>query len=236
MDPAQARHKMTNSTEKHSQASQAQTKPATKRRAMPKQDRRNQLIKATMSCIANKGLSNITMADITSEAGLSLGIVNLHFQSKDNLLVETLRYVVDEYNDGQAKILKKRGKLTNKEVLTNHMEFDFSAKVCQKDKLAVWFGFWGEAKSRPTYQKICAQSDNSTEQSIAVLFQDIIDEGGYQNADAAIITKGYTAIVEGLWLDLLITPKEFNRKNAQRVAQNYLAHIFPEHVPALTVD
>ncbi|MCR8923162.1 TetR family transcriptional regulator C-terminal domain-containing protein [Dasania sp. GY-MA-18] len=204
--------------------------PSRKRRAMPKQDRRIQLIKATISCIANKGLSNITMADITTEAGLSLGIVNLHFQSKNNLLVETLRFVVDEYNEGQAKILKKRSTKTTQEILEDHLAFDFSAKVCQKDKLAVWFGFWGEAKSRPTYQKICAESDSATESSISTLFQEIIEEGNYQGPDADTVTKGYTAIVEGLWLDLLITPAAFNRKNAKRVARAYLAAMFPQHI------
>ncbi|WP_339670494.1 TetR family transcriptional regulator C-terminal domain-containing protein [Dasania marina] len=204
--------------------------PARKRRAMPKQDRRIQLIKATISCIANKGLSNITMADITTEAGLSLGIVNLHFQSKNNLLVETLRFVVDEYNEGQAKILKKRSSKTTQEILEDHLAFDFSAKVCQKDKLAVWFGFWGEAKTRPTYQKICTESDNATELSITALFEEVIQEGKYSLADAATITKGYTAIVEGLWLDLLIAPGAFNRKNANQVARTYLAVMFPKHI------
>ena len=63
-------------------------KPASKRRAMSKQARREQLIQATIKCIAKNGLSGTTMADITREAGLSLGIVNLHFESKEKLLIE----------------------------------------------------------------------------------------------------------------------------------------------------
>ena len=38
-------------------------------------------------------MSNTTMAEISSEAGLSVGIVNLHFKSKERLLIETLRHV-----------------------------------------------------------------------------------------------------------------------------------------------
>ena len=65
------------------------------KRANAKEARRLQLIKATMKCIARSGLSSTTMAEITQEAGLSLGIVNLHLQSKENLLQETLRFVSD---------------------------------------------------------------------------------------------------------------------------------------------
>ena len=73
-------------------------------RAMPKQARRRQLIDATIVCIAEKGLSGTTMADVTQQAGLSMGIVNLHFQRKEKLLIETLRFISDEYTSGLNKI------------------------------------------------------------------------------------------------------------------------------------
>ena len=49
------------------------------------------------------------MADITQEAGLSLGIVNLHFKSKDKLLLETLKYISEEYLRQWAKTLERAG-------------------------------------------------------------------------------------------------------------------------------
>jgi DNA-binding transcriptional regulator YbjK len=52
----------------------------------PRAERRQQLIDCHYRCIAQHGLSKVTMQMVTSEAGLSVGIANLHFQSKDNLL------------------------------------------------------------------------------------------------------------------------------------------------------
>ena len=69
------------------------------RRALSKEVRRRELIDATIKCIARKGLGNTTLADVAREAGLSQGIVNLHFKSKDNLLAETLKSVADEYHE-----------------------------------------------------------------------------------------------------------------------------------------
>ena len=54
------------------------------RRALAKERRRQQLIDATIKCISKKGLGGTTLADVAGEAGLSQGIVNLHFDSKDN--------------------------------------------------------------------------------------------------------------------------------------------------------
>jgi AcrR family transcriptional regulator len=80
----------------------AEKKP---RQMRSRSERRLQLIDATIRCIAQHGLSATTMQLVTREAGLSLGIANLHFQSKENLLAETLRHVTREYNDGLLAIL-----------------------------------------------------------------------------------------------------------------------------------
>ncbi|ARN76502.1 TetR family transcriptional regulator [Oceanicoccus sagamiensis] len=195
---------------------------------MSKEDRREQLIKATIKCIANKGLSGTTMADVTGEAGLSLGIVNLHFQSKEKLLIETLRYVTDEYNQGQARIMAGHGDTAAK--IKELVEFDFSARICQKNKLAVWFAFWGESRSRPTYQSICSHSDIETETAITELYQQAINEQGYQDVDVDLVSTGYTALCDGLWLDLLLTPALLSREKAKMIAYNYLSSFFPRHI------
>ena len=77
---------------------EALPEPGSKRRQIrPKAERRQQLIDATIRCIAQHGLSAVTMQMVTREAGLSVGIANLHFESKDNLLKETLRFVAEAW-------------------------------------------------------------------------------------------------------------------------------------------
>jgi len=75
---------------------QTEAKTAPGNRTVAKKRRREQLIKATINCVAKHGLSATTMAEVTKEAGLSLGIINLHFQSKDKLLLETLKFLINE--------------------------------------------------------------------------------------------------------------------------------------------
>ncbi|MEM8501137.1 MAG: transcriptional regulator BetI [Pseudomonadota bacterium] len=203
------------------------SEPKTKRRAMPAEDRREQLIQATIKCIAAQGLSSTTMAHITNEAGLSMGIVNLHFESKEKLLVETLRHVTDEYLCGWNDIISAdtgNAAATIKALL----EFEFSASIVRKEKLAVWFAFWGEAKSRPIYQKICAKNDQRTEDSLAALFQKLIDKDGRsgKSLNAALLSSTLTALVDGLWLDLLLTPKQMTRAKANEICLNYLRSVF----------
>lgn len=200
---------------------------STPKRVVSKEMRRAQLIKATIKCVAQKGLSGTTMADITKEAGLSLGIVNLHFQSKDKLLVETLRYMSDEYGDSVQKALATQGGPAAK--LTALLEMDFSAKVCQRNKLAVWFAFWGESKSRPIYQRLCAKIDEDAGASVHKLFHQLDKDGDYQHPDPGNFASVWNALTEGLWLDILISPNAVTREKAKAICQGYLASTFPQH-------
>ena len=200
-------------------------------RSLSKQARRKQLIEATIKCIADKGLSGTTMADVTQQAGLSLGIVNLHFQSKEKLLIETMRYVSNEYTNGLTKIFNDQSLNTEQKILA-HINFDFSRNIIDRNKLAVWFAFWGETKSRPTYFSICASYINEIANNLTELFVLLKQQGGYKQVNPELVCTCYTALSDGLWLDLLVTPKGLKPAQAQSVAMHYLATQFPNHFTA----
>jgi len=207
--------------------SQLASKPRTKRRTASKQERKQQLIKATIRSIAKNGLSVTTMSTVAKEAGLSQGIINLHFQSKDRLLEETLRYVVDEYRTAWFGALGKGGD-TAVEKLTALVRVDFGKRICQRNKLAVWFAFWGESRSRPTYRQICAEWDLEYRQVLTSLCADIIKDGGYSSR-ADFVAYGLSAMSEGLWLDLLLNSAEMTPELAYEVCITYLRDTFPKH-------
>ena len=200
------------------------------RRAQPREVRREQLIQATIKCIARHGLSGVTMGRVTKEAGLSMGIANLHFESKEKLLLDTLRLVTEEYAAGQAAILSDEDYPSTAARLEALLEFDFSQTVGDKNKLAVWFAFLGEAKSRPTYQRICSSQDSVAEETISALFQLALDEAGDKTADAGLLAAGYIALVDGLWLNSLVDPRRLPWKKARRAARQFLASAFPQHI------
>jgi TetR/AcrR family transcriptional repressor of bet genes len=98
------------------------------KRTASKKARQQQLIRATIRSIAKNGLSATTMAAVSQEAGLSQGIVNLHFQSKDRLLVETLSFVVNEYRAAwEAALNETRGSSADK--IRALVAVDFSAAI-----------------------------------------------------------------------------------------------------------
>ncbi len=207
---------------------QTEAKVAPNSRAVAKERRREQLIKATITCVAKRGFSATTLAEVTKEAGLSQGIINLHFQSKNKLLLETLKYLINEYQNIWEKTLEKAGPSPAAK-LTALIELDFSKAIADRKKLAVWFAFWGETKSHSTYLKTCAEYDQLYTETEAELFADLIREGNYKNLDPQILATTLDALTDGLWLDILLLPNEVDRNQAKATVMNYLHCIFPKH-------
>ena len=207
--------------------------PKKSRRTAPREARRRQLVDATMKCIARKGLGNTSIGDVAKEAGLSQGIVNLHFESKDNLLTETLRTLANEYREQFDRTLEKAGPHPA-ESLRALMQMDLKPKLIDRQKLAIWFAFWGEVKSRPTYRKICDEHDRYYDSVVERLCAEIIADGGYTNVTAAAAAEALTCMTNGLWLSCLISPKEFDRDVAWSAIMSYLANVFPKHYEITT--
>lgn len=197
-------------------------------RTASKEARRQQLIEATIKCISKRGIGSTTLGDVAREAGLSQGIVNLHFESKDNLFNETLRYLAEEYKSLFEKTLEKSGPDAADKLLAL-MELDLKPSVCDQKKIAVWFGFWGEVKAMPAYRKMCNEYDRGYDRVIERLSKEIIAEGKYDNINAKNIADVLSSLTNGLWLSCLISPKNWDRHAALESVKGYLKSVFPQH-------
>jgi TetR/AcrR family transcriptional repressor of bet genes len=199
-----------------------------KRRTAPPEERREQLIVATIRSVAERGLADTTIATVAQEAGLSQGIVNLHFRSKEGLLTETLRYLADEYRIA-CQEAAAAGEVSPVAGLLAMVELDFRRSICSRDKIAVWFAFWGERRFRPTYRRICAERDRSYDDMVRLICARLCEEGGYPDVEPAVVADGLSALTDGLWLDLLVRPDSMSRERAKRVTLSYLANVFSRH-------
>lgn len=204
------------------------THPPKKPRTAPPEVRRKQLIDATITCIARKGISGTTLNAIAKEAGLSLGLANFHFKSKDALLSETLRHLAAEHRDMWLRDVQ-RNDLTDADKLRSIVSSQFHPRICSRKKLAVWFAFFGEANHRKAYRLISSQIDMERQDLCAELCGNIISEGEYVDTDADQVAQTLEGLFDGLWLNMLMYPAKFTRDSAERQVMDYLRLVFPRH-------
>jgi TetR/AcrR family transcriptional repressor of bet genes len=196
-------------------------------RKASKETRQLQLIEATIDSLAKRGYSDTTMADVADGAGLSRGIVNFHFESKEKLLVATLQHMYDEYSAHWRNALQKAGDDPARR-LHALVAADFDRSICNKRKLAAWCAFWGEAKSRPTYQALSGSRDQDYQQTIVDLCEQLKQDAGYVY-DTEATAMGLSSMLEGLWLRLMMGAENVTRESAYRAAVEYLTSVFSKH-------
>ena len=190
--------------------------------------RRQQLIEATIATIAERGLSDTTLATVSKRAGLSHGIINFHFKSKEMLLAETLGFLAREHYDLWFTAMKA-GEPDSAEQLTAIVEADFKESVCSLEKLAVWFSFWGQVKYRPAYLEAHNEFDILRSAELKRLCEEIIAEGSYEHIDATAAARRIEALIDGLWLNMLLYPQKVSRIEARDDVLDCLAELFPSH-------
>lgn len=206
------------------------SKAPTKRVERREQTRRD-LISATVDSIASRGFAETTLAKVSKLAGVSRGLVNFHFVSKEKLLNETLEQLSEEYADSWKRALAEAAQDPVSQ-LAALVESDFHPRVCTRKKVAVWYAFLGEARSRPTYTAVCQGWDRSFSEALRQCVRDVAEFGRYENVDDEVVARALGALVDSLWRDLMLDPKRFSRDGSKRLCFRYLTTVFPRHFGA----
>ena len=196
-------------------------------RKASREQRRQQMIEATIECLAARGYAQTTITDVAAASGVSHGLVNFHFETKEKLLTETLLYLADEYRENWKRALVEVPPSPAAQ-LNALLLADFNEKICTQSKLRAWCAFWGEAQSRPIYQEKCAANDQACNAELEEVCARLISEGGYAH-NAARVARVLRVTIEGLWLDILSMTTPYSRDEAIRTVYVCAAALFPRH-------
>jgi AcrR family transcriptional regulator len=196
-------------------------------RKVSRDQRRQQLIAATMRVLARKGYAQTTLSDVAGEAGVSHGLVNFHFETKEKLLTATLMFMAEEYRQNWIAALEKAGPDPAKR-LAAFLSADYVEEICTPEHLACWCSFWGEVQSRPIYQQECASNDQDYIRELERICADIIAEGKYA-IDHIRTARVLRLTSEGLWLDMLSMKSPYSRHEALKTLYACAAVHFPKH-------
>jgi TetR/AcrR family transcriptional repressor of bet genes len=206
--------------------SDAQDEP--KPRTAPREVRRAQLIEATIDCIAERGISGTTMARVTQRAGLSVGIVSLHFESKDNLLMSTLLHLSEEVRATWAGIAEMPD-LDTVEKVRRIAVASFDPAIFTPTRVAVWFAFFGEAHYRQIYREMVEGYDDERGDVLIALCRTLVAETEGDTRDPEALTDAIECLSDGLWLNAIVYPDHFTRDYCLAQMHAFLAAQFPAH-------
>lgn len=200
-------------------------------RKAPRAVRRRQIIDATVDAISRVGFAETTLAEVARLCGMSQASLIFHFRTKDALLVETLRHLSDEYREAWCAALEAAPPDPLSRICAL-VAADFLPHLVQRKKVVAWHGLWAEAKSRPTYKRICGERDEERAEvmveACAALLASLERPEGASKAQAADVASIIDSLCDGLWQRLLMEHRSFTRADGLRIMFLQLRMLFPE--------
>lgn len=191
---------------------------------------RNALVTATLDSIAEIGFARTSVSEIIKRANLSRGMIHLHFESKDRLLEEAVKFASATYFEDLDVLLQAAGE-SPQERLEAVVRSDLSETVLNEKSIKIWFAFRGEASVSNAIARYSDTRDAQLNDLIYQAFLQIAKETGIDDPEfiARDATHGTLALLEGMWTDFFLHPKSFKRQSALRIVFRFLAAMFPQH-------
>lgn len=155
--------------------------------------RRRQMIEATIAEIADVGFARTTIAGIAGRAGVSTGLVAFYFADKDGLLEATLRHLAAQL--GAAVVERLKAARTPRERILAVIDANLGETQFERRIATVWLAFWAEVPVTPRFRRVQRVYER---RMIANLIHGFRAFAG--PAEARRLAEATAALIDGLWL------------------------------------
>lgn len=187
---------------------------------------RQALINATFDAVAEYGVAGVSFTRVLEKANLSRGMINLHFASKEQLLLESAKMMAEKYFAHLQRFVNNAEK-DPESLLIALLEADFDDAILNPREIGVWFAFRGEARYNDQFKPYSNTRDAHLLQQYDGIFKRLLADGKDPSIKPRDLTLGLLALTEGLWSDYFMHGEEFDRRQAKRVIYLYLSRMLP---------
>ncbi len=166
--------------------------------------RRAQMLRATLEVISERGYGETRIADVAERAGVSPALVIYYFKTKDQLLTDAIRYYEDAwYAAGQARTASLPTAAARLEELVALSCLHISDSE-PGGRWQIWLDFWARAARNEAVGGVRRKSGERWREAIALLVRDGQEAGEFRDIDAASFAVYLSALLDGLTVQLAL--------------------------------
>jgi AcrR family transcriptional regulator len=180
--------------------------------------RRDQMLAAASTLIAERGFSDTRIADVAKRVGASPALVIYYFGTKDSLLTEALRWSERSFYAATEEMLTSTEKLRDRlEVL---VEWTLVADKQQNltGDWGLWFDLWAQAFRHPEVKKDRAELDAQWRDLISRIVQEGVDKGEIEKVDVKSFAIMWGSLLDGLVVQVSLDDPVVDVRLARRIA------------------
>ena len=179
--------------------------------------RRLSLIEATARVLARAGAAGASVRTIASEAGVSPGLVGHYFDGVDALIAATYGHVGEQVSTALGAAIAAAGS-DPRARLSAYVTASFDPPIADPALLATWLAFWSLVKARPDIAALHDDIYASYRRDLEAL----LGACGVAAGDLRLAAIAITALVDGLWLELCLSPHSFTPAEARTITERQI--------------
>lgn len=176
--------------------------------------RRRELIDAGIVCLGKGGMSAFTIDQICKQARVSRGLINHHFDTKEDLLLciyaQMTEYLVRDISDKPPR-----------EQIAGFIESSFNKSNFKKSNLRAWLAIWGEVATNPKLKSLHQERYLKYRQQLTDALSHISVSSGVER-HVEDLARQLIALIDGLWLEYCLHSEGFSLTAAKADCYRFL--------------
>ena len=185
--------------------------------------RREQMLRAALEVIVERGFPETRIADVAERAGTSPALVIYYFKTKDRLLTDAIRFSEDTwYETGMsrmASIDSAAGRLEELVAMTCLPEADSEPN----ESWLVWLDLWAQAGRHPEVASVRRKFDERWRETISLLVVEGQEVGEFGPVDPADFAVTMSALLDGFAIQIALADPSVDSGRAFELTMRFVA-------------
>jgi AcrR family transcriptional regulator len=185
--------------------------------------RRDQMLRAALDMIQERGFPETRIADVAERAGTSPALVIYYFKTKDQLLTEAFRYSEDHwYAAGtrrMAAIPTAAGRLEELVAMSCLPEADAEPRT----SWVLWLDLWAQAARNEAVASVRQKSDERWRETICSLVLEGQEAGEFGPVEPADFADSLSAMMDGLAVQIALDDPSVDAGRAFEMSMRFVS-------------
>jgi AcrR family transcriptional regulator len=166
--------------------------------------RREQMLRAALDVIVERGYTESRIADVAERAGTSPALVIYYFKTKDQLLTEAMKFSEDTWYEAGTRRMEQiptaAGKLEEIIAMCCLPEADTEPET----SWVLWLDLWSQAVRHPEVASVRQKFDERWRQTITSLVVEGQEAGEFGPVDPVDFAVLFSALLDGLAIQIAL--------------------------------
>lgn len=178
------------------------SEPARKFRREPAEQRREALIAATLSLIAEQGVRGATVRAIATRAQVTQGMIRHHFSSKEDLITAAYEHHMNRMTDlTSAPVARADGSARAR--LVAFVVASLTPPVVDAGAVTLWASFLNKVHRDPQMRVIHERTYHEFRNRLEALIDAVLTEADIATKarELRLLAIACNAVIDGLWME-----------------------------------